>query len=448
MSQITSAAHDKAATNRNIFLFFSSKLVSVLGSSMYTFVAGLFILNETGSGSSFAVTLLCGLLPGILLAPFAGVLADRVNRRRLLIGSDLASALIMSLAFLFVSLEGMSLWTIYLSLILLSICSTFYSISVSSSMMMLVDSGSVQRAGSLNQIAGSAGHLLAPILAGLLYAFLPLQDFMLLNAAGFTVSTVMGCMLRYKPIPRLHAALEPAEAAGPQPLRERLGTAVNGVRTNLKEGFAYVIRRPVLRSLMGIVFWINFFVVALNVVLPYVAVQTLGLSSKQYGVLEAMLAAGVLLMSLLLAILPQSKSPVRPILGGLSALGVLFLALAVPLLLHFTPKATFLLFLPLLLLVGIMIMVINIPIQVYLQQTTEEEYRGRVFGLVEGIAGSIAPLGMLLYGVLLDRIPGSFILLVSGAAILAVTLAGQRGLVRSSAADQQAAQGKTEQAGA
>ncbi|WP_339310607.1 MFS transporter [Paenibacillus sp. FSL M7-0896] len=325
MSQITSAAHDKAATNRNIFLFFSSKLVSVLGSSMYTFVAGLFILNETGSGSSFAVTLLCGLLPGILLAPFAGVLADRVNRRRLLIGSDLASALIMSLAFLFVSLEGMSLWTIYLSLILLSICSTFYSISVSSSMMMLVDSGSVQRAGSLNQIAGSAGHLLAPILAGLLYAFLPLQDFMLLNAAGFTVSTVMGCMLRYKPIPRLHAALEPAEAAGPQPLRERLGTAVNGVRTNLKEGFAYVIRRPVLRSLMGIVFWINFFVVALNVVLPYVAVQTLGLSSKQYGVLEAMLAAGVLLMSLLLAILPQSKSPVRPILGGLSALGVLFL---------------------------------------------------------------------------------------------------------------------------
>ncbi|MFD2879539.1 hypothetical protein ACFTAO_32030 [Paenibacillus rhizoplanae] len=53
------------------------------------------------------------------------MLADRVNRRRLLIGSDLASALIMSLAFLFVALEGMSVWPIYLSLILLSICSTF-----------------------------------------------------------------------------------------------------------------------------------------------------------------------------------------------------------------------------------------------------------------------------------------------------------------------------------
>ncbi|WP_340024735.1 MFS transporter [Paenibacillus sp. FSL K6-1096] len=425
------------ATNRNIFLFFSGKLASVLGSSMYTFVVGLYILQQTGSGSSFAVTLLCGLLPGILLSPFAGVLADMVNRRRLLIGSDLASAVIMALSFAAVSLEGLSLPLIYISLILLSVCANLYSIAVSSSMMLLVDSSSLQRAGSLNQTAGSAGRLLAPVLAGMLYAYLPLQDFMLVNASGFTISTLMGFMLRFKPLPEAAAGNKSeSEPLAKQPLRERLGSVASEVRANLKDGFAYAIRRPVIRSLLLVIFWINFFFVALNVVLPYVAVQTLGLSSKQYGVLEAMLAAGVLLMSLLLTVLRQSKNPVKPIIGGLSALGILFLALAIPLLLQLSPAATFFMYVPLLILIGALIMVINIPVQVYLQQTIEEEYRGRVFGLVEGVAGSIAPLGMLLYGVLLDHIPGSVILLVSGAAILAVTLIGRRGLINSNAAEQ------------
>ncbi|WNS44162.1 MFS transporter [Paenibacillus sp. MMS20-IR301] len=439
-----------AGSNRNIILFFSSKFASVLGSSMYTFVVGLYILKLTGSGSSFAITLLCGLLPSVLMSPFAGVVADMVNRRLLLIGSDAASVLIMLLSFLAVSAQGMSLLPLYISLILLSVCSTFYSISVSSSMMMLVDPDSIQRAGSLNQIAGSVGHLLAPILAGMLYAFLPLKDFMLLNAAGFAVSTVMGCMLRFKPVSRSDASAGAAEAPDNPPFKERLSSVTAEVRTNLKEGFSYVLRRPVIRSLLIIVFWINFFVVALNVVLPYVTVQTMGLTSKQYGVLEAMIAGGMLLMSLLLTLLSQSKDPVKPIIGGLSALGLLFLAMAVPLLLHFTATFTFFFFLPLLLLVGVVIMIINIPIQVYLQQTIEEEYRGRVFGLVEGIAGSIAPLGMLLYGVLLDWIPGSVILLVSGSAILAVTFIGRRGLMSSSAAEKQSVQTevKAEQAGA
>lgn len=443
-----------AASNRNIILFFSGKFASVLGSSMYTFVVGLYILKLTGSASSFAVTLLCGLLPSVLLSPFAGVVADMVNRRRLLIGSDAASALIMLLSFLAVSLEGMSLLPIYISLVLLSVCATFYSISASSSLMMLVDPDSIQRAGSLNQIAGSVGHLLAPILAGMLYAFLPLEDFMLLNAAGFAVSTIMGYMLKFKPapdVPAEHVREDVPATAGNPSFGQRLGSVAAEVRTNLKEGFSYVLRRPVIRTLLIIIFWINFFVVALNVVLPFVTVQTLGLSSKQYGVLEAMIAAGMLLMSLLLTLLSQSKNPVKPIIGGLCALGLLFLAMALPLLLKFTASFTFFFFLPLLLLVGVVIMIINIPIQVYLQQTIEEDYRGRVFGLVEGIAGSIAPLGMLLYGVLLDWIPGSYILLGSGSAILAVTLIGRSGLRSSNAEEQQKEQqvrAEVEQAGA
>lgn len=69
--------------------------------------------------------MVCGMLPRIILAPFAGVMADRMNRRRLLICSDLAAVVSLLLAYLAVSLNGVTLTPVYVTLVLLSVCSTF-----------------------------------------------------------------------------------------------------------------------------------------------------------------------------------------------------------------------------------------------------------------------------------------------------------------------------------
>ncbi|OKP95700.1 MFS transporter [Paenibacillus sp. P46E] len=418
---IVNNAIPKVPSSRNMFLFFTGKLASVLGSGMYTFVVGLYILNLTGSGGSFAVTMVCGLLPRILLAPFAGVLADRINRRKLLISSDLGAVLTLLLTYLTVSLAGISLFAIYASLILLSICSTFYGISVSSSLLQLVDHNHIQRAGSLNQIAGSLGNLLAPVLGGMLYTMIPLKLFMLLNALGFTVSTLMSCGLRFKqphPIPT-------------GPFSGMSSNVLAEVRGSLAGGISYVLNKPVIRAVIIIVFWVNFFVVSLNVVLPFVTVRTLSLSSGQYGIINAMLAAGMLVMSLLLTVRRQNSNPSRSLIHGLSMLGLLLLAMALPLILPFNITSAYIFLLVLMFLVGITVMNINIPVQVYLQQTVEEEYRGRVFAVVETASGAIAPVGMLLFGVLLDLIPAAFLLMASGISILLVTLLGRKGLLTS-----------------
>lgn len=428
--------------SRNMFLFFTGKLASMLGSGMYTFVVGLYILNLTGSGGSFAITMVCGLLPRILLAPFAGVMADRMNRRTLLITSDLAAVLTLLLAFVTVSLEGVSLLPIYASLILLAICSTFYGISVSSSLMQLVDKDQLQRAGSLNQIASSIGSLLAPVLGGMLYAIISLKLFMLLNAAGFAVSTLMSCGLRFKPSADMAEHSEPSHPAaeGHAPQRSHV---LAELRSSLAEGISYVFKKPIIRAVIIIVFWVNFFVVSLNIVLPFVAIQTLSLSSSQYGTIEAMLGAGMLVMSLLLTVRRQSNNPTRSLIGGLCILGLLFLGMALPLIFSFSSTFAFVFLLMLMFLVGITVMNINIPIQVYLQQIIEEEYRGRVFAVVETAAGAIAPVGMILFGVLVDWIPSEFLLLACGFAILLVTLMGRRGL--KSGSQQEAAQNREAQ---
>ncbi|MGN7761724.1 MFS transporter [Paenibacillus sp. 22594] len=428
---IVNSAISKVPSIRNMFLFFSGKLASVLGSGMYTFVVGLYILNLTGSGGTFAVTMVCGLLPRILLAPFAGVLADRVNRRKLLICSDLAAVLTLLLTYLTVSLSGVSLLSIYASLILLSICSTFYGISVSSSLLQLVDHNHIQRAGSLNQIAGSLGNLLAPVLGGMLYTIVPLKLFMLLNAVGFTISTLMSCGLRFKPSIDMASPSIPPHPVPSGQSKGKPFKVLAELRESLAGGISHVLSKPVIRAVIIIVFWVNFFVVSLNVVLPFVTVRTLSLSSGQYGTINAMLAAGMLAMSLLLTIRRQNSNPSGSLIRGLSVLGLLLLAMALPLILPFSSTFAYIFLLVLMFLVGITVMNINIPVQVYLQQTVEEEYRGRVFAVVETASGAIAPVGMLLFGVLLDLIPAAFLLMASGISIIVVTLLGRKGLINS-----------------
>jgi hypothetical protein len=280
-------------------------------------------------------------------------------------------------------------------------------------------------------MAGSIGSLLAPVLGGMLYAIVPLKLFLLLNAAGFTVSTLMSCGLRFKPAADMEESSEPAHSAPQKYTPETHSNMLAELRSSLAGGLSYVFQKPVIRAVLIIVFWVNFFVVSLNVVLPFAAVQTLSLSSGQYGTMEAMLAAGMLVMSLLLTVRRQNSSPAGSLIRGLATLGLLFLAMAVPLIFSLSTTSAFLFLSVLMFLVGSTVMNINIPIQVYLQQTVEEEYRGRVFAVVETASGAIAPVGMILYGVLVDLLPAAILLAASGFAVLLVTLLGQKGLNNS-----------------
>lgn len=466
----------KRTGHRNMSLFFVGKLISVLGSSLYTFVAGLTVLKLTGSGSNFAVTLICGFLPRILLAPFAGVIADRVNRRALLIASDLAGVLVMLLTSAVLSLNTGSLLPIYLSLALLSACSTFYSVTVSSSLLMLVEHEQIQRAGSLNQIAASTSNILAPIAGGILYAFLPLPLFTLLNAAAFAVSTGMSASLRFKPrtvsaaaaavgssdgndgsdaevkveagaaITETGTAITEASAAitdaGSGTLMSddtaaksgSLTRALTAIKSDLWGGISYVRSRQALSTVLKLVFWINFFVASLSVMLPYILVQELEMSSEQFGTVESMMAAGMLLMSLILTVRKQSTDHVRPLTIGLYALGVLLTAIALPLLVNFGSAVVFVYYMALMLVIGITVISINIPLSVFMQTSTEEEYRGRVFGLVDTLSGAIAPLGMLIVGYLLDLVPAGILPVVSGICVMIITSLGSRKLRNASPA--------------
>ncbi len=147
-------------------------MTSLLGAGIYTFAMGLYVLKTTGSGMGFATTLVCGSLPRMICGPIAGAVADRVSRRWLVIGTDLLSSLTMLIMFILATIFGPSLlFYLYFSKALLSICASFYSVALTSSIPNLVDEGRIQKASALNQTATSLSNILGPIIGGVIFGF-------------------------------------------------------------------------------------------------------------------------------------------------------------------------------------------------------------------------------------------------------------------------------------
>lgn len=397
----------KIAT-RNIILMMIGKMTSLLGSGIYTFAMGLYVLKITGSGVGFATTLICGSIPRMVCGPIAGVVADRVNRRWLVIGTDLLSSVTMFTMFILSTTFGPSLLFIYISAALLAICASFYSVAFTASIPTLVDGMRIQKASALNQTAASLSTILAPIIGGMVFGFFSITFFFLLNGIAFFLAVIVQLFIVFD--------LYKVEAE----------QGKTHFLTSIKEGFLYVKQQHDIYGLLKMAFWINFFLSALSVSLPYIIIQSLHLSSRQLGIVEGMLSVGVLAASIILSIRKEMNDMFRSIRIGLFVFAGLILCTAFPLLFTLPKIVSFIYYIIFMFLCGATMISINVPLQVHMQKTTDPGYLGRVFGLLETIATAIQPLGMMLYGFLLDMIPTSIVMLTSGAGLLFVVLVGTR----------------------
>ncbi|PFZ04427.1 MFS transporter [Bacillus pseudomycoides] len=397
----------KIAT-RNIILMMIGKMTSLLGAGIYTFAMGLYVLKTTGSGVGFATTLICGSIPRVVCGPIAGAIADRVNRRWLIIGMDLLSSLTMITMFILSTIFGPSLLFIYISATLLSICASFYSVSFTSSIPNLVDVERIQKTSALNQTADSLSRILAPIIGGIIFGFFSITSFFLLNGITFFLAVIVQLFIVF------------------DLYKKEVEQDKAHFLTSIKKGFLYVKQQHEIYGLMKIALWVNFFSSALFVALPYIIVQNLHLTSKQLGAVEGMLAVGMLIGAIVLSVRKETNNPFRSIYVGLFVFASLSLCTVFPLIVTLPKIASFIYYIVFMLLSGVSLMVVNIPMQVHIQKTTDPGYLGRVFGLLETIATAIAPLGMILFGFLLDMLPTSTVMLMIGVGLLLVVLLGMK----------------------
>ncbi|MDG5471128.1 MFS transporter [Jeotgalibacillus sp. ET6] len=412
---MTETQRIKRAT-RNLYLFTGSEFVGTIGAHIYMFGIGLFVLGLTGSASSFALTMLCSMIPRIIFSPIAGHILDRLPKKPVVVASHALMTVTMAIVFIYTLLNGLSLPVIYFTSAFLSVFATFSGIGLTAAIANFIDEPRIQRAVSLTQSSTSLASILGPILGGVMYGYFSIEVFLLCHAVAYGVVAILEANIHFTLFKKPAAEKENASL-----------TTNQSMFSSIKDGAVYVKNHHVLFSIMTVALWVNFFFMAMTVGLPFIIIEVLQASSQQLGLIEAMLGVGTLLTSVFIATRPEFKKPIRTIRGGLLSLGIIFALIAVPLLISMPDFGFVGFYMATGFMMGLLMVMINTPIMVILQKTTPESYRGRVFGLLEMLATGISPIGLVLYGFLYDVVSPQWIILASAGMLFSVTLYGLRG---------------------
>ena len=264
------------------------------------------VLTLTGSGTAVGGVVALQTLPVLLLGPYGGVVADRVDKRRLMIGLQSMMGL-LALALGILTLTGaVQLWQVYLLAALLGLNNTFENPARQAFVLEMVGPADLRNAVSLNSVLVNAARAVGPAVAGILIATVGTSICFLFNAASFiAVVTSLATMN--------------LDALDPSPPATRR-------RGQLREGLRYVARTRALAVPLVMMGLIGTFAYEFQVVLPLVARQTFASGSEGYGFMTAAMGIGAVAGGLVTAGI--GRTGLRPLVGSAGAFGLVILAAA------------------------------------------------------------------------------------------------------------------------
>jgi MFS transporter, DHA3 family, macrolide efflux protein len=354
------------------------QLVSTLGSGLTGFALGVWIYQETGSTTLFALNMLAYALPNLLMSPIAGVLADRFDRRWVMVLSD-SGAMGGTLVVLSLLMVGrLEIWHVYIATALYSAANAFQWPAYSAATTMMVPKSQLGRAGGMVQIGEAISQLVSPAVAGVLFVTIGLQGVIFIDFATFLVAIATLLFVR---IPRPKGTIE--ETAGRQPM--------------LKEavfGWKYIVARPGLFGLLLIFASTNFLSGLWS---PLLAPMILDMSDPQMlGYLASLIGVGMLLGTLVMSAWGGPKRRIHGVLGFLIIGGVFTMLLGLK------PS------IPLMASAGFAMMfvhpIVNASSQALWQTKVAPAVQGRVFAVRRMIAWSTLPLAYITAGPLVDNV--------------------------------------------
>lgn len=297
----------RSLDERNFRLFFTGHAVSVTGTWMQRVGQDWLVLEVSDSAVAIGIATALQFLPMLFLGMLGGVTADRVDRRRLLVVTQAASA-VLALVLAALAISGtIELWMVYALALALGVVTVFDVPGRQAFLTDMVPPEDYVNAQALNSTVHNAGRLVGPAIAGLLIATAGVGAAFLLNALSFVA--VIIALLRID-TSRLRRAAPAGRAKG-----------------QVREGFRYVWADPDLRACMFLVAVVALFGQNFRVVLPVLARDTFGQGAEAYGWLTSALGLGAVLGALAAA--SRQKSTARSLLCWTLAFGAVNLLAAV-----------------------------------------------------------------------------------------------------------------------
>jgi MFS family permease len=371
---------DAQPGNMNKFLvIWLGQVISMLGSGLTAFALGGWIFQKTGQATPFALTILFSNLPRILLLPLAGSLADRWNRRLVMILSDVGNALVTLGVFFLITFSNLEVWHVYLIATLGSIFSAFQEPAYTASITMLVPQKDLARANGMVQMGQAMEMVITPLIAGLLFVSIGITGILTIDFVTFLFA--VGALLLVQI---------------PQPVMSDEHKQGGSVLSDARFGWDYLKARPGLFGLLWYYAMMNFLLNWSGVLTgPMLLSQS---SPRTLGIVQMVVGIGMLAGGILSSVWRGPKRRIPSVIGFI-ALGLVGMIIA-----GLRPN-------PLVVGFGFFWLMLFIPLasassQAVFQSKVAPDVQGRVFSIRSMISRSVMPLAYLTAGPLADRVFG------------------------------------------
>lgn len=391
--------------NRNFSLMIVGQIISLFGNAILRFSLSLYVLDMTGSATAFGGILAISIIPTILLAPFGGILADRMSRKYIMLILDFLTAALIFIFSLFVTQDIAIVW-IGVVMIVLSIIQSFYQPSVQASIPLLAAQDNLMKANGIVVQVNALANLLGPILGSVLFTILPFVSLLWIAAGSFFFSAILECIMQI-----------------PYTKTEHHASTFTIIKHDLKEGMHFITKeQPILWKLLFVLASLNLVLSSfLTVGLPVISNITLHLPPAYYGVLQAGIGIGSILGSLFLPYFQKRYNIKRSYLFLILA-SICILPIAISLSLSTTVYMKYAIILTASILSMAFAAIFNIYAQTFLQQQTPNHLLGKVSSFVTMIVMCSYPIGQSIYGALFDTFNHHIALIVGIAALLSLLI--------------------------
>jgi DHA3 family macrolide efflux protein-like MFS transporter len=382
----TNLLHENNSVWKKIVLFLISQNISLFGSSVVSFSIIWYITLETSSGKWVMLFTISSLLPQVLISLWAGVWADRYNRKYIIMLAD---------GFIALATLGLAIafWAGYQSLELLLAISFIRSLgsgiqmpSVNAMYTQIVPQEKLTKVQGINQTLNSVLMLLSPAVGGIVLGSLGIFWAFMLDVLTASLAILVLSFIRIEKVPRL--------------------TEPTSVFEELRAGITYTLNNKLLKLVL-ICSGVSFFLITPAAVLtPLLVERIFGSDVWRLTANEMVWTVGSFLGGVYVSFKGEFKDKILTVAICLVAFGITFALLGI--------VSNFIIYLIIMGISGLFMPVIATAQTVLIQENVEPAIMGRVFSLVQIVIGSAMPIAILLFGPLADIVSIGSILLVTG----------------------------------
>jgi len=370
----------KRLWNRNFAILWQGQLISDFGNAAFTVALGFWVLSVTatpampqGNLALMGIIEACFALPAVVLGPFAGAIADRFDRKWILITADFIRGLCFSTMGIMLIFNIFPFWVIYPVAILSGSSGAFFSPAISSSIPDIVPKDSLSKANSARGFSIALTQLLGNSLGGLLYSVLKAPLLVLVNGLSFLYASVSQLFIHLP--------------------YEKKRDWNNQITVDIADGFKYAFGNRGIRALMLTNMMLNFFaIIGLSLMTPLFN-STPGFGVERYGLMMGAMMAGAIAGMITLSavkIRPQQRSRIF----GFSVM--VMVCSTVPVALINNVNWLY----PLAFIAGVNNAIVNVMFQTILQSAVPAQTRGKVFGISTTFSSGLQPIAMAVSGVI------------------------------------------------